>query len=69
MGVEHGIVRKSGSWFTYEGDQLGQGKENSRAFLRDNPDLANEIEKRVKEKLGVGAVVEAPAEDAAKVEF
>ncbi|HEY5553396.1 MAG TPA: recombinase RecA [Cellulomonas sp.] len=69
MGVEHGIVRKSGSWFTYEGDQLGQGKENSRAFLRDNPDLANEIEKRVKEKLGVGAVVDAPAEDAAKVEF
>src|SRR5450759_3240865 len=38
MGVEHGIVRKSGSWFTYEGDQLGQGKEISRAFLRDNPD-------------------------------
>ncbi|CAN5377784.1 recombinase RecA [soil metagenome] len=69
MGVEHGIVRKSGSWFTYEGDQLGQGKENSRGFLRDNPDLANEIEKRVKEKLGVGAVVDAPAEDAAKVEF
>ena len=69
MGVEHGIVRKSGSWFTYEGDQLGQGKENARAFLRDNPDLANEIEKRVKEKLGVGAVVDAPAEDAAKVEF
>ncbi|MGV8976491.1 MAG: recombinase RecA [Cellulomonas sp.] len=69
MGVEHGIVRKSGSWFTYEGDQLGQGKENARGFLRDNPDLANEIEKRVKEKLGVGAVVDAPAEDAAKVEF
>ena len=69
MGVEHGIVRKSGSWFTYEGDQLGQGKENSRAFLRDNPDLANEIEKKVKEKLGVGATVDAPAEDAAKVEF
>ena len=55
MGVEHGIVRKSGAWYTYEGDQLGQGKENARAFLRDNPDLANEIEKRIKEKLGVGA--------------
>ena len=61
MGVEHGFVRKSGSWFTYEGDQLGQGKENARAFLRDNPDLANEIEKRVKEKLGVGPKVDAPA--------
>jgi len=65
MGVEHGFVRKSGSWFTYEGDQLGQGKENARAFLRDNPDLANDIEKRVKEKLGVGPKVDAPAEDAA----
>ena len=61
MGVEHGFVRKSGSWFTYEGDQLGQGKENARAFLRDNPDLANDIEKRVKEKLGVGPKVDAPA--------
>jgi recombination protein RecA len=59
MGVEHGIVRKSGAWYTYEGDQLGQGKENARAFLRDNPDLADEIEKRVKEKLGVGPVVDA----------
>ena len=59
MGVEHGIVRKSGAWYTYEGDQLGQGKENSRAFLRDNPDLANEIEKRILEKLGVGAKLDA----------
>jgi len=56
MGVEHGIVRKSGAWYTYEGDQLGQGKENARTFLRDNPDLADEIEKRLLEKLGVGAV-------------
>lgn len=63
MGVEHGFVRKSGSWFTYEGDQLGQGKENARAFLRDNPDLANDIEKRVKEKLGVGPKVDAPADE------
>jgi recombination protein RecA len=54
LGVEQGIVRKSGAWYTYEGDQLGQGKENARAFLRDNPDLANEIEKKIKEKLGVG---------------
>jgi recombination protein RecA len=54
MGVEHGFVRKSGAWYTYEGDQLGQGKENARQFLRDNPDLADEIEKRIKEKLGIG---------------
>src|ERR1700744_6470971 len=57
MGVEHGIVRKSGSWFTYEGEQLGQGKENARNFLLENADVANEIEKKIKEKLGIGAVV------------
>jgi recombination protein RecA len=62
MGVEHGIVRKAGAWYTYDGDQLGQGKENSRNFLRDNPELANDIETKIKEKLGVGvdAVVAAP---------
>ena len=63
MGVEHGFVRKSGAWYTYDGDQLGQGKENARAFLRDNPDLSDELEKRIKEKLGVGPRVDAPAED------
>jgi recombination protein RecA len=61
MGVEHGFVRKSGAWYTYEGDQLGQGKENARAFLRDNPDLAGEIEKKIKEKLGIGARIDAEA--------
>jgi recombination protein RecA len=69
LGVEHGLVRKSGSWFTYEGDQLGQGKENARGFLRDNPDLADEIEKKIKEKLGVGARVDAPADAAPSVDF
>ena len=54
LGVEQGIVRKAGAWYTYEGDQLGQGKENARNFLRDNVDIANEIEKKIKEKLGVG---------------
>ena len=53
MGVEQGIIRKSGAWYTYEGDQLGQGKENARKFMRENPDVANEIEKRIKEKLGI----------------
>jgi len=59
--VEHGFIRKAGAWYTYEGDQLGQGKENARNFLRDNPDLANEIEKKIKEKLGVGVRSEEPA--------
>src|SRR5690348_5032427 len=68
LGVEQGIVRKSGAWYTYEGDQLGQGKENARNFLRENPDVANEIEKRIKEKLGVGALLDVDAQaDAVKV--
>jgi recombination protein RecA len=66
MGVEHGLIKKSGSWFTYDGDQLGQGMENSRRFLRDNPELAAELERLIKEKLGVG--VKAPeAEDSPKL--
>ena len=57
VGVERGHRQKSGAWYTYEGEQLGQGKENSRSFLHDNPDLANEIEKKILEKLGVGPTV------------
>jgi recombination protein RecA len=64
IGVEQSIVRKSGAWYTYDGDQLGQGKENARNFLRDNPDLANEIEKKIKEKLGIGPRVDAEADRA-----
>ncbi len=59
MGVDHGFVRKSGAWYTYGGDQLGQGKENARKFLLENPDVGVEIEKKVKEKLGIGAVLTA----------
>ena len=65
MGVEHGFVRKAGAWYTYEGDQLGQGKENARSFLKDNPDLADELEKKIKEKLGVGPQVNKPADPSA----
>ncbi|MEV8146562.1 recombinase RecA [Arthrobacter sp. NPDC080031] len=67
MGVEHGIIKKSGSWFTYDGDQLGQGMENSRRFLRDNPELAAELERLIKEKLGVGVVKPAEAEKSPKL--
>jgi recombination protein RecA len=70
LGVEIGIVKKSGSWYTYEGDQLGQGKENSRNFLLDNPDLANDIESKIRAHYAptpidpdlVAAVNEATAE-------
>ena len=64
MGVEEGIVKKSGAWFTYDGDQLGQGKENARLFLKDNPDLANEIEERILTKLGIGVAPEAEDDEA-----
>ncbi|NKE61813.1 recombinase RecA [Lentzea sp. PSKA42] len=70
MGVDQGILRKSGAWYTYEGDQLGQGKENARKFLLENPDIANEIEKRIKDKLGIGATLDAEeSAPAAPVEF
>jgi recombination protein RecA len=58
VGVEQGLIKKSGAWYTYESDQLGQGKENVRSFLRDNPDLADEIEKKIKEKLGIGPQID-----------
>ena len=68
FGVEHGIVKKSGAWYTYDGEQLGQGKENARNFLLKNEDVAAEIETKIKAKLGIGAVkgaVEAPVDDLA----
>ncbi|GAA0220829.1 recombinase RecA [Actinomadura nitritigenes] len=65
LGVEHGFVRKSGAWYTYDGDQLGQGKENARNFLKANPDMADGIEKKIKEKLGIGPKVDKQAEPAA----
>lgn len=62
MGVDNGIVKKSGSWFTYEGDQLGQGKEKARMHLRENPEIAQEIEVKIKKKLGVGEFSEVEDE-------
>src|SRR5690242_12594788 len=59
VGVEQSIIRKSGAWYTYDGDQLGQGKENARNFLKENPDVAVEIEKKILEKLGVGLANDA----------
>ena len=73
MGVDIGIVKKSGAWYTYEADQLGQGKENARAFLLDNPDLANDIENKIREHFVPvevdPALVAAIDEAAAEVDF
>ena len=54
LGVEHGIIRKAGAWFTYEADQLGQGKENARTFLKANPEMADKIEHLILAKVGIG---------------
>lgn len=69
FGVEQEIIKKSGAWYTYEGEQLGQGKENSRKYLRENPELAAEIEQKIKVKLGIGVprpVADLPAEQASE---
>ena len=67
FGVEQEIVKKSGAWYTYEGEQLGQGKENARKYLLENGGVADEIEKKIKAKLGIGvprAVADLPADEA-----
>ena len=53
LGSEHGIVEKSGAWYSYGGERIGQGKDNVREYLRERPELALEIENRIREKLGV----------------
>ncbi len=69
VGVEQGIIRKAGAWYTYDGEQLGQGKENVRTFLRENPDVSDELEKRIKEKLGVGPRIDIDEPAPAPVDF
>ncbi|KAB8301768.1 recombinase RecA [Bifidobacterium apri] len=53
MALQSNVIKKSGSWFTYNGDQLGQGRENVRKYLKDNPELSEEIETKVKEAFGL----------------
>src|SRR6185369_7704332 len=62
MGVNAKIVEKSGSWYAYNGEKIGQGKDNAREFLRENPDIAREIENKIRESLGVALL--APSADA-----
>ena len=65
LGVDNGVIRKSGAWYTYGSDQLGQGKENARTFLKDNPELADEIENKILAALGVGEPGRKAKEEAA----
>ena len=63
MAQQVGVVKKSGSWFTYEGDQLGQGREKVRQFLKDNPAITEEIENKVKAEFGLIGSADQFAED------
>jgi recombination protein RecA len=60
VGVEQGIVKKSGAWYTYEGEQLGQGRENAKQFLTENPEVMVEIDGRIRSQLGMN---DSPADD------
>ncbi|MGJ4150846.1 recombinase RecA [Corynebacterium macclintockiae] len=64
LGVEIGLIKKSGSWFTYDGDQLGQGKEKAREFLKNNPDLSAELEDRIARELKIGPYAKMKDEQA-----
>ena len=61
LGVKHGLVEKSGAWYAYNGEKIGQGKDNSREFLREHPELAMEIENKVRAAVGVAELVKLPA--------
>jgi recombination protein RecA len=64
LGVLHKIVDKSGAWYSYQGEKIGQGKDNSREYLREHPEIANEIEALIREKLGVNSGKPAAASTA-----
>jgi recombination protein RecA len=55
VGVDIGLVKKSGAWYTYDGEQLGQGRENAKVFLADHPELMVEISERIRSQLGIGS--------------
>ena len=65
MGVIAKVVEKSGSWYAYQGEKIGQGKDNAREFLRENPDMAREIENKVRESLGVPLLANGDSAEAA----
>jgi recombination protein RecA len=68
LGVAHNFIEKSGSWYAYKGERIGQGKENAREFLKTHPDIARDVESQIRAKLLVkpskaGAAAEAPEKD------
>ncbi len=63
IGVDLGFVKKSGAWYTYEGEQLGQGRENAKAFLAENPEIMVEVSERILQKVGIGVDPEAETDE------
>jgi recombination protein RecA len=63
LGVNHRIVEKSGAWYSYKGDRIGQGKDNAREYLKEHEDVAEEIEARIREAIGVPSAAAAVAEE------
>ncbi len=68
LGVIHKIVDKSGAWYAYKGEKIGQGKDNTRKFLKENPEMAREIEARIRAAVGVGANVGGGSDKSEEVE-
>ena len=68
MGVDHGVVEKSGAWYSYSGDRIGQGRDNVRQFLRENPDISQAIEQTVRSNVGLPPVDQMPFEPAASMD-
>ncbi len=68
MGVQHDIVEKAGAWYSYNGDRIGQGKENVRIFLKENPEIANEIESAIRAKVMPEKVAPAPEKEEEEAE-
>jgi recombination protein RecA len=68
LGVDHKLVVKSGAWYSYGDLRLGQGRDNAKTFLRENPDLAEEIETKIRERMGLPAVGAVPLREAAAAE-
>jgi recombination protein RecA len=68
MGVTHRILEKSGAWYAYNGEKIGQGRDNAREFLRENPELAREIENKIREQIGITALPAGEGEEEADEE-
>jgi recombination protein RecA len=67
LGVQAGVIEKSGAWFSCDGQRIGQGRENAKQFLRDNPDMANSVEQRIRANAGLvaNAMIGAPETESA----